>query len=139
MRELSVLLLALTATPVTADDWGDCRNKLKAAGAVFSTDSSVSGITLTQTLAGLSFEPTAGEEPVVSITFEKGERAVLDEGNTVFMDRWLIVHDLMQVDRNDIGSYFIMEDDKDISLIRAKDGCRRLRILTVWPDVWTNN
>lgn len=138
MRTALVLFLTVIANMAQADAWGDCRNTLKAEGSVFSTDSSVSGITLIQTLAGLNAEPTIGEEPIVTITFENGQRAVLDEGNTVFLSRWIIIHDLMQVDRADIGSYFTL-DKHGISLIRAQDGCQRLGIVTIWPETWTNN
>lgn len=138
MRIVLVLFLTLTAHMAQADAWGDCRDSLKAAGVVFSTDSSVSGVTLIQTLAGLSFEPTVGEEPVVTITFENGERAVLDEGNTVFLSRWMIVNDLMQANKAAIGSYFIMKD-QDISLIRDQNGCRQFGIVTVWPNAWSDD
>ncbi len=138
MRTVTVLFLALIANMAQADAWGDCRNTLKAEGAVFSTDSSVSGITLSQTLAGLSAEPTIGEEPVVTIMFENGQRAVLDESNTVFVSRWMIVDDLMNVDRADIGSYFTL-DKQGISLIREQDGCQRLGIVTTWPETRINN
>lgn len=132
-RSLLVLFLSLVSGAVQADAWGDCRDSLKAGGAVFSTDSYVSGITLIQTLAGLSFEPTPGEEPIVTIAFENGERAVLDESNTVFLSRFMIVKDLMNADDEDIGSYFV-KDKRGLSIIRAKDGCTRLGVVTTWPQ-----